>query len=179
MRRVVADVWMVTGHRLGRLGFYTHPELGQVGVTRRLVQFAALQILEHVGDGPILTGMALGWDQAVATAAMRLGVPYVAALPCVNQHLPWASDTLWAHYFELLSRAQQVVYVSDKPYESPAQMHRRNEWLVDKATHVLALWDGDNKGGTAACVRYAKGHGRHIVNRWPEWEIARKKAARA
>lgn len=160
---------MVTGHRIERLAAH--------GADReQLERFATIQILEHVKKGPIFTGMALGWDQAIASAAMRLGVPYIAVLPCVNQHIPWASDTIWQRYFELLSRAKQVIYVSNKPYEGPSQMHRRNEWMVDQATHVLALWDGVDKGGTASCIRYAREGGKVITNRWVEWQRFRKAA---
>ncbi|WP_188052008.1 hypothetical protein [Azospirillum sp. Sh1] len=48
-------------------------------------------------------------------------------------------------------------------------MNTRNEWMVDHSDRLLALWDG-SQGGTANCVRYARGLGRPIDNLWSEWE---------
>jgi uncharacterized phage-like protein YoqJ len=33
-------------------------------------------------------------------------------------------------------------------------MQIRNEWMVDRADQVIAIWDGTS-GGTANCVEYA------------------------
>jgi len=41
-------------------------------------------------------------------------------------------------------------------------MQKRNEYMVDNADIVIAVWDG-TKGGTCNCVRYAKKLGKDIV----------------
>ena len=41
-------------------------------------------------------------------------------------------------------------------------MQRRNEYMVDKADTLIAVWNGTS-GGTANCVKYAKKKGVDIV----------------
>ena len=48
------------------------------------------------------------------------------------------------------------------------KMQKRNEWMADKATRIVALWDG-SPGGTANCIAYASKIGRPIDNLWTLW----------
>lgn len=114
----------------------------------------------------IISGMALGWDMALADASVQLGIPFIAAVPCRDQERTWS---LWAQamYHALLKKAAQVVRVTDLPY-SPFLMNRRNEWLVDRASLVLACWSG-SVGGTSNAVRYAQKKSVPIDNVWLEW----------
>jgi len=41
-----------------------------------------------------------------------------------------------------------------------AAYHLRNEATVNRATHVLAFWDGDPRTGTGSCLAYATRMGR-------------------
>lgn len=41
-------------------------------------------------------------------------------------------------------------------------MQKRNEYMVDLADRVIAVWDG-SKGGTATCVKYAEKVGKEII----------------
>lgn len=58
---------------------------------------------------------------------------------------------------------------------APEKMQRRNEWMVDHCTEVVALWDG-TPGGTANCLRYANQPAieRPVVNLWPEFVKLRR-----
>lgn len=135
----------VTGHRLDKLGGYTLP------IEQRLVAFAEQQLqalaVRHSFDR-VLTGMALGWDQAVAHACYRLRLSYVACLPCDGQERLWPL-VCREHWEWLLDKAADVAVVSPGPYEA-WKMQRRNEYMVDRASRaVLALRDG-SAGGTAS-----------------------------
>ena len=48
------------------------------------------------------------------------------------------------------------------------KFERRNEWMVDHADRVVALWSGA-PGGTARCVAYARQTGTPIDNIWARW----------
>jgi uncharacterized phage-like protein YoqJ len=50
----------------------------------------------------------------------------------------------------------------------PDKLQKRNIWMVDRSTAVLALWDG-SKGGTANCVKYAEKVSVPVFNVWPGW----------
>lgn len=41
-------------------------------------------------------------------------------------------------------------------------MQKRNEYMVDLADRVIAVWDG-SKGGTANCIKYAEKVGKEII----------------
>lgn len=149
-----------TGHRPTKLGGHA-PE-----VSNKLTRFAVQQ-LSIRRPNRMITGMALGWDQAVARACLELDIPFVAAVPFDGQHARWPH---WAQriYNELLSRAERVHYVSLGGYAA-WKMHARNEWMVDQADSMFALWDGTPDGGTANCIAYARLKERPILNLWDEW----------
>ena len=51
--------------------------------------------------------------------------------------------------------------VSEEEYK-PWLMQKRNEYMVDLADKVIAVWDS-SKGGTANCVKYAEKVGKEII----------------
>lgn len=154
----------VTGHRPKSLGMWNR------GIHDALGAFAMVTLAEKRPSG-VITGMALGWDQAVAVACVRLGIPFVAAVPFEGQESRW-NDQQQGDYEKLLLCASQVHIVCQRYQVEdggiPWAMQERNCWMVDNSTRLLALWNGE-KGGTANCVRYAKEGKREIVNVWPEW----------
>jgi uncharacterized phage-like protein YoqJ len=148
-----------TGHRPDKLGGYSMEVFGRL-------RALASEFLGRDKPDKVLTGMALGWDQAVAAAAIENDVPFVAAVPCEGQDSRWPVQSR-AMYKVLLERADEVVVVSPGPYAA-WKMMARNKWMVDKAELVVALWDGSD-GGTANCVRYAESRGIWVENLWGSW----------
>lgn len=105
-----------------------------------------------------ITGMALGADQIFAKAAISLkelgySLGLIAALPFAGQESKWPSASK-ATYNQILSKCDQCVPVSEPGYAA-WKMQKRNEWMVDRADYVLAVWDGNQGGGTYNCVSYA------------------------
>lgn len=64
-------------------------------------------------------------------------------------------------YHWILEQADSVEYVSQEYYEGC--MLDRNHRLVEAAEVLLAVYNGERRGGTAATVRYARKMGRQIV----------------
>lgn len=155
-----------TGHRPTKLFIGDIDPYGQKAQDI-LMEFAVEKIRE-LGeiDYHFISGMALGWDQAVARAALRLGFTFTAAIPFFGQESKWPKSSQ-REYRDLIHQAKEVVTVSDGRY-APWKMQVRNEWMVDRADVVLALWDGSN-GGTANCVRYAEKNDANIINVWKDW----------
>jgi uncharacterized phage-like protein YoqJ len=148
-----------TGHRPDKLGGYSPEVFG------KLERTAYSWLHSHMPD-TVISGGALGWDQALAAAAMNHGIDYVLALPFpgFEDRWPTASKTF---LHSLMYRASKVEFVSQGPYAG-YKMQVRNEWMVDHADKVLALWDGST-GGTFNCVSYAKKKNKPIINLWEEW----------
>lgn len=74
-------------------------------------------------------------------------------LPHEGQADKW-SDPAQERYHSILSQADSVDYVSRKYYDGC--MFDRNRRLVDAADVLLAVYNGERRGGTAATVRYAR-----------------------
>lgn len=152
----------VTGHRPNKIGGYS--DLAQ----EMLIDFAADWIVRQDDEDEleIITGMALGWDQAVAEAAILTGTPFHAYIPFEGQELRWPESSQ-NYYRSLLKQAADVTVACTGKYE-PWKMQARNEIMVRHCDRLVALWNGTT-GGTANCVRCAEKVGRECVNLWPEW----------
>lgn len=102
----------------------------------------------------VITGMANGFDLWGGTEFVRLGIPVWAARPW-STHGPRTSDV--ELYAEVIEAAERVVVVTETDeYPGPWVYHKRNEWMVDHADRVLAYWSGKERGGTYACIKYAR-----------------------
>lgn len=160
-----------TGHRPNKLGGY-----GQE-VEERLIH-VAVDYLEEIWFNDesflVISGGALGWDQALAKAAYRLNIPFQMYLPFKDFDVKWPKVSRDSLDF-LCRAAEEVKYISEPGY-NPYKMQLRNEAMVNAAHFVIALWNGTN-GGTANCVRYAEKVGKPIVNLWDKYEEAVRREA--
>lgn len=152
-------IYAGTGHRPDKLGGYI-PEARQ-----RLIDTALASLDEECTQ--VITGMALGWDMALAHAARMKGIPYIAAVPFKGQERIWLKVSQ-DDYHNLLKAAADVVYVCEEGY-APWKMQVRNEWMVNHCDKVLALWNGTS-GGTGNCIKYAEKVGKPIKNVWNLFE---------
>jgi len=154
-------VYAVTGHRPEKIGGYgkeakVHLEQFAIETLRKIKPQATR----------IFTGMALGWDQAIADACIRLNIPFVAAVPFPGQEMVWFEE-MRVHYCYLLGKAQIVQMVSPGPY-SKEKMQIRNQFIVNECEALIALWNGTT-GGTCNCVKYAQEEQKKVINVWDKW----------
>lgn len=125
--------------------------------------------IQQSGATAVVAGGAIGWDQALAQAALELHLPLVLALPFPGQENRWRPDDQ-ARYAAQLTQASAAVYFHDVAPTTQDElliaMNGRNAVMVDAADVVLAFWSGKARGGTANAVAYAKRIGRPIQNAW-------------
>jgi uncharacterized phage-like protein YoqJ len=153
----------VTGHR------FVDQQPGE------LSEFARLSVTRMIEAGAteIITGMALGWDLAVAEACIDLGVPFTAAIPFAGQQGRWP-EAEQQRYIDALRCASVVQMVSHLPLRNAFQ--RRNRWIVDHCEELWALYSG-KPGGTCNCVLYASAMGRRVKDLWDDWMRFRTEGA--
>lgn len=144
-----------TGHRPDKLGGYSKE------VTDKLIDLAVKYIPKDTTK--IISGMALGWDMALAYAAIERNIPFIAAIPFKGQESKWPPYSQSEFNF-LLEKAEEIVIVSDGGYGA-WKMQVRNKWMVDHCDEVVSLWDG-SAGGTANCIKYANSVKKPITNLW-------------
>ncbi len=148
-------IFAATGHRPDKLGGYS------LSVHLKLKSLA-LSYLSAERPKACISGMALGWDQAWACAALQLQIPLTCAVPFAGQERRWPTKTQLV-YRNILQRADEVHVVSIGDY-AVWKMQTRNVWMVDRCDRLIALWDGST-GGTFNCLQYAKGKC-ETVNLW-------------
>lgn len=149
-----------TGHRPEKLGGHTKR------IADALTALARDWLQEHQPD-KVISGMALGWDQALAQAALDLRIPLIAAVPFDGFGNRWPEAAQY-RCVGMLGAAFEVHIVH--PYPGTIGLHLRNEWMVDRADMMLALWDG-SWGGTFNCLRYAEKKGVQVENLWSRWQM--------
>lgn len=152
-----------TGHRPDKLGGYGNDVLD------RLTDLACKHLVRFEPELTVISGLAQGWDTAVALAAIQLGgIKLFGVVPFPEfGRSPWPSTAQQRYQF-ILSKAESVFVTCDGEYAA-WKMQKRNTWMVDHANKVLALWDG-SAGGTMNCVAYAKRKNKPVVNLWSEWK---------
>ena len=149
-----------TGHRPDKLGGYSPT------VENRL-RLLAHKHLVKTRPSFVISGMALGWDQAVAAASLLAGIPFVAAVPFEGQERKWPARSQEI-YRELLIQAARIHVVGEHGWSRDA-FQRRNEWMVDHCDRLVALWNGSS-GGTGNCLVYAQYRNKPVDNLWNEWD---------
>ena len=154
----------VTGHRPNKLYGYN---LSNPRWKRLKEHFKS--ILKENNCDEAITGMALGVDTVFALAVLELkaegcDIKLHCAIPCRNHSCKWIKESVDL-YNDILYKADTVKLVSDEEYK-PWLMQKRNEYMVDLADKVIAVWDGSN-GGTGNCVRYAEKCGKEIIRILP------------
>lgn len=147
----------VTGHRPDKLGGYGDD-------ASLLLEATAVKALKFFQPESVITGMALGWDIAIAKACRELGIPYVAAVPFRGQESRWPpkSQEIYRTY---LAKAASIVYVCEDGYAA-WKMQVRNKYIVDNSDTLLSLWNGDVSGGTFNCLKYARVCDKPMYNAW-------------
>lgn len=157
----------VTGHRPNKIpNGYDRNSPTRVNI-RKSVETFILKAIEYGKIDSVITGMALGFDQDVCHAVLTLkqsgvSIELIAAVPFVGQEMLWKLEDQTI-YKRMLKKCNQVIHVCDPGY-APWKMQKRNEWMVDNSVEGLALWNGENRGGTWNCISYAKSKGVRVFN---------------
>ena len=132
-----------------------------------LKKVLAGQIDALVGEGVTewLSGMALGTDLWGAEIVLSLKKKNPALrlhciLPCEGQEVKWPKAEQ-ERYRSILRQAEEVVYVS-RAYHSDCMLER-NRYMVDRASILLAVYNGTRRSGTGMTVNYADAKHRMIT----------------
>lgn len=157
-------IFSATGHRPERLGGYGDDKL------LILIEIAT-EYLKKTKPKKVITGGALGWDTAVAIAAIRLKIPHLLAVPFVGQECKWPVPAQ-QRYNKIKTKSDKVVVVCEGAY-SVWKMFERDKYMVDNSDRVLAMFDG-GLSGTYNTVQYANKQGKQVDNLYEKF-IARTK----
>lgn len=119
--------------------------------------------VEHayaLGYRHFICGMAQGADMYFGEAVVRLRLIHPeltleGAIPFPDQCKRWPPADQ-RRYYDLLDRCDMETLIQQS--YTPQCMHRRNRYMVDHASRLIALYNGLGKrGGTLSTLRYAMG----------------------
>ncbi len=153
-----------TGHRPEKLPWGEREEDPRcVDLKRRITD--AVEAAYEEGYRHFLCGMARGCDLyfceiALALRARHPEVLVEAAIPCPTQADRWPPADR-ERYEDLLSRCDLQTMVSER--YTPFCMQRRDRYMVDHASLLIAAFDG-TPGGTQYTVHYAMSRKIEIVD---------------
>ena len=116
-------------------------------------------IHQAVDDGitTFITGMAMGTDIWAGEIIIRLRssnpeIVLITAIPFPSFPDRWGVD--WKRrYYELLDSTDETHFIC--PHYSRSAFQLRNQWMVDRSSHVIAVFNGE-LGGTKNTIEYAK-----------------------
>ena len=152
-----------TGHRPKKLPWgYNEADARCVALKKVLAKEIAKLVNARYTD--FFSGMAEGADTWAALAVLALkkenpALKLHCVLPCEEQADKWTASAREL-YYSILEQADEVVYVR-REYRKGCMLER-NRYLVDHAACLLAVYNGEWRGGTAMTVRYARKMDRKI-----------------
>ena len=128
-------------------------------------EILALEEEYAAGVRHFISGMARGADLYFAEAVLALkerrpDVLLECARPCESQADRWPEEER-ARYQSILDRCDYETLVQHR-YDRFCMM-RRNRYMVDRSARLLAVYDGEPKGGTAQTLAYALRKGLHVT----------------
>lgn len=156
----------ITGHRPHKLAPKDRCYSKQFRI--EMTEFA-MEMMREIKPEQVISGMALGWDQFAAIAAIKLKIPLVAAVPFKGQGSQWPTPSKQI-YQKILSRAAHVEIISKGGYSAQA-MQARNQWIVDHSNQLLALCNPTKPGGTQNCLLYAYQKRIPVTNCWDAFKL--------
>lgn len=146
-----------TGHRPNKLD-YSESEI------KPLLETA---VDNAISDGYVtfITGMAEGVDIWAAEIVLEKKKHNTALhLICAIPHPDFEKRRGFfeeRRYNHILKNSDYVTTISDHYYKACYQ--KRNEWMVDRSSLVIAVWNGQ-PSGTKNTIDYAKRQGIDVIN---------------
>lgn len=125
----------------------------------------AVESAYQEGYRHFICGMAMGCDLYACQCALELRAAYPdvtveAAIPCPTQADGWPEEQR-GRWRRLVAACDYETLVSER--YGPECMQRRNRYLVDHASLLIAMYDG-SAGGTRYTVEYALRRGLEVVD---------------
>ncbi|MDE6725895.1 MAG: SLOG family protein [Ruminiclostridium sp.] len=154
-----------TGYRPSKLPYLNDLNSSEAGALYQAIydEFERLVFRDYRF---FLTGGALGCDLLAAEAVVTLKKKYYKkhivhelCIPCYDHDAKW--DEKDKRRLEEIKKSSIVTYVTDSGYVNGC-MQKRNRYMVDTSSVLVAVYDGIN-GGTKNTVEYAQKQNKKLI----------------
>lgn len=153
-----------TGHRPGKLPWGLDESDERCAALKQRIRDAVESACEE-GYTHFICGMAMGCDLYFAEIVLSLRerfplITLEAAIPCLTQPDSWPKEQQ-QRYRRILDACDYETVIQEQ--YTQGCMHRRNRYMVDHASLLIAVHDG-LPGGTRSTVLYAMSRQLTVVN---------------
>ena len=145
-----------------RCAFTGHRPEKVVGSEGKIIVELRKEILKAIDDGyrVFLTGMSRGVDLWAADIVIELrrynkDLKLMCVIPFEGMEDRWPVD--WKKHYNLVRKQADYVQVLSDRY-SPDVYQKRNQWLVNHSSRLIAVFNGD-PSGTSNTILYAQEQG--------------------
>lgn len=145
--------------RLHRCAFTGHRPERIRGSEAMVIAGLRKEILDAIENGytTFISGCSRGVDLWAASIVLELrrtnkSLKLICAVPFEGFESKWPPD--WIKHYKMVRKQADWVEIIAPGY-SPDVYQKRNVWMVNRATRVIAVWDG-YPSGTQNTVDYAK-----------------------
>ena len=145
-----------------RCAFTGHRPEKVIGSEGKIIVELRKEILQAIDDGywVFLTGMSRGVDLWAADIVIELrrynkDLKLMCVIPFEGIEERWPVD--WKKHYNLVRNQADWVQVLSNRYSQDAYQ-KRNEWLVDHSTRLIAVFNGE-PSGTGNTIQYAQEQG--------------------
>ena len=155
-----------TGHRMQSLPFGFNENDERCVKLKTVLKAEIIRLIEECSVTEFISGMAIGVDMYAAEIVLGLKRQYPysqlwleCAIPCKNQTAKW-NQLNRDRYFDIINQCDKETLL--QTHYTPDCMQKRNEYMVDKADYVIAVWNGTGSG-TGNTVQYAQKKGKEVI----------------
>ncbi|MCA0988405.1 SLOG family protein [Guptibacillus algicola] len=145
----MANVLLVTGYKAHEIGIFNddHPGLH---IIKTALRTRMSQLIEDMQFEWVLISGQTGIELWAGEVALDLREEFpdlkLAVLtPFLDQEKKW-KESSQEYYQMILSEADFVESITNRPYENPGQLKAKNEFLIKKSNAMLILYDEDTPG---------------------------------
>ncbi|WP_100372802.1 DUF1273 domain-containing protein [Bacillus sp. FJAT-45037] len=151
-------VLAVSGYKAHELGIFDPKHQGVTYIKKALEQKFRSYINEGL-EWVIISGQ-LGVEIWAAEVILMLKkefpeVKLSVLTPFLQQEDRWKEETK-EHYRSILQQADYVDSITKRPYDNPAQLRMKNEFIIQKSDAILLLIDEDKVGSPHYYLEPAK-----------------------
>lgn len=154
-----------SGHRPNYFSFkYDENHIDCIKLKHTLIN--EIEKLYFMGIKIFLTGCAIGVDIWCGEIVLNLKEKYndiqlYCILPCKNQHIKWNENYKKRFNYLIYNCTKHILIQQEYSYNC---FFKRNKYLVDKATIILAVYDKTiSKSGTKNTINHAINSNKNLI----------------
>ena len=156
-----------TGHRPKTLPWGNDENDMRCVSFKSKLKFTLENLIVEEGYDKFISGMAMGADMICAEVVLSLKniYPYIkleCAVPSYAFTESWAADDV-RRYSSILTRADNIRFVSVNRVYSVRDLMARNIYMVDNSELVIAVYIDGESGGTKNTIDYARSKEKEVM----------------